>query len=186
VSTPVCGVAPEVGCRRPSVGRRATLAFTDRTPNDRDQFAWKWLKGPITPKSDFGNPLVTDTYELCVYDASSNVIMHATAPAGGLCHLLKPKPCWKETTKGFQYGNTDALPTGIRKLVLKAGLKDGTAQITIDGKGSHLDMPPGFPLAQPVTVQLKNSSGVCWEADYGLPATRNSAGPPGRFSAKAD
>jgi hypothetical protein len=184
--TPICGLAPETGCKRPSVGRRATLAFTDKISNDHDQFSWRWLKGPITPKSDFGNPLATDTFELCVYDAASNVIMHATVPAGGLCHLAKPRPCWKETANGFQYSNTDALPNGIRTLVLHAGKTDGAAKITIDGRGANLDMPPSFPLAQPVIVQLKNSSGTCWEADYGIPATRNSAGPPGRFNAKAD
>jgi hypothetical protein len=156
------------------------------TRNDRDRFAWKWLKGPVTPKSDFGNPLVGDSYDLCVYNAASSVIMHATAPAGGLCHASHPKPCWTETSSGFKYNNSDLTPLGIRKLVLKRGLRDGAAQITIDGKGPHLEMPPGFPLAQPLTVQLKNSSGACWEAIYGAPATRNTAGPPGRFSGKAD
>jgi hypothetical protein len=144
------------------------------------------VKGPVTPKSDFGNPLVGDSYDLCVYDAASTVIMHATVPAGGLCHASHPKPCWTETSSGFRYVNPDMTPLGIRKLVLKAGLTDGAAKITIDGRGAHLEMPPHFPLAQPITVQLKNSSGACWEAIYGAPATRNTAGPPGRFSGKAD
>ncbi len=186
LATPVCGIAPEVGCRTPAIPRRATLAFTDKTLDDRDQFAWRWLRGSITPKSDFGDPLASDTYELCVYDGSSSVIMHATVPPGGMCHVTHPKPCWRVTAKGFRYDNTDLTPLGIRSLVLKSSLTDGSAQITIAGKGVHLDMPPSFPLAQPLTVQLKNSTGICWEAIYSAPAARNTAGPPGRFSDKAD
>ena len=36
-----------------------------------------------------------------------------------------------------------------------------------------------------VTVQLLNTDGVCWEAVYST-ASKNTAGPPGFFKAKAD
>ena len=47
-------------------------------------------------------------------------------------------------------------------------------------------MPSTFPITQPVTVQLKNSSGACWGAVYSAPASKNTAGPPAQFKDKAD
>jgi hypothetical protein len=43
-------------------------------------------------------------------------------------------------------------------------------------------MPP-LALAQPVRVQLRNAAGMCWEAQYSAPATRNDAE---NFKDKAD
>jgi hypothetical protein len=168
------------------VAQRAQFSLTDKTIHARNLLDWKWLKGAVTTKSDFGDPLSVDTYELCVYDAAPSLIMHATAPAGGLCGASHPKPCWTQKTSGFTYVDRDLIPLGVRKIVLKAGLNPGTARITVQGKGVNLDMPASFPLAQPVTVQLKNSSGVCWEATYDAPASRNTAGPPALFRDKAD
>jgi hypothetical protein len=168
------------------VAQRALFTLKDTTPAQRNLLDWKWLKGSTTSKADFGDPLSTDTYELCVYDGTPSLIMHATAPAGGLCHLSRPKPCWKEKTSGFTYTNRDLTPLGLGRIVLKAGLTPGTARIAVRGKGANLDMPASFPLAQPVVVQLKNSSGTCWEAIYDAPASRDTAGPPGQFKDKAD
>jgi hypothetical protein len=168
------------------VAARALLALKDTTPAGRDLLDWKWLKGSVTPKSDFGDPLSTDTYELCIYDGTPNLIMHATAPAGGLCHASRPKPCWKEKSSGFTYTNLDLTPFGLQRIVLKAGLTPGAAKITVHGKGTDLAMPASFPLVQPVVVQLKNSSGTCWEATYDAPAAKDTAGPPGQFKDKAD
>jgi hypothetical protein len=43
--------------------------------------------------------------------------------------------------------------------------------------------PPALPMAQPVVVQLRNGDGLCWEATFGAPATRNDAG---QFKDKSD
>lgn len=186
VATPVCDELPDVGCRTPAASRKAYLALTDKTPDERDVLTWKWLKGAATDLADFGDPLATDTYELCVYDAAEALVLHVTAPAGGLCRASSPRPCWRANARGFTYNDPDLSPLGIKKLVLKAGATDGAAKITLDAKGVNLDMTVAFPLAQPITVQLKNSSGTCWEATYSGTPSRNTAGPPGRFSAKAD
>ena len=50
------------------------------------------------------------------------------------------------------------------------------------GKGALLD-DPTIPISQPVTVQLFNSDGVCWEATFSAPAQKNVAG---QFKDKAD
>ena len=72
----------------------------------------------------------------------------------------------------------------MQQILLKEGAA-GKAQIIVKGKGSDLD-PPSPPLTQPVTVQLVNSAGFCWEAVYSTPALQNTAGPPGQFKDKAD
>jgi hypothetical protein len=186
IPTPVCGTSPEAGCRTPAIAQKALLSLKDKTPDDKDLLGWKWLKGAVTAKAEFGDPVTTDTYELCVYDATPSLIMHATAPAGGTCNVLKPKPCWASTKTGFKYNDKDLTPIGVQQILLKEGLVDGAAKIIVKGKGPNLDMPALFPLLQPVTVQLKNSSGMCWEATYSAPASKNTAGPPGEFKDKAD
>jgi len=43
---------------------------------------------------------------------------------------------------------------------------------TLQGRGVHLGLAP-LPATQPVTVQLKNSDGACWDAVYSAPAQKN-------------
>jgi hypothetical protein len=61
-------------------------------------------------------------------------------------------------------------------MTLKAGI-DGRAKVMIKGKGENLSLSV-LPLAQDerVSVQLSNSEGVCWSADYLAPALRNDSG----------
>jgi hypothetical protein len=186
IPTPVCGTTPDGGCRTPAISQRALLSLKDKTPDDKDALSWKWLKGSITTSADFGDPITTDTYELCIYDGTPSLITHATAPAGGLCNASNPRRCWSANARGFKYKDKDLTPLGLQTIILKEGLEAGTAKILVKGKGVNLDMPASFPLVQPVTVQLKNSSGVCWEATYTAPALKNTAGPPGQFKDKAD
>jgi hypothetical protein len=187
IPTPVCGATPQGGCMTPTVPLKALLQYKDKTPDDKDILQWKWLKGPAMVPGDFGDPINIDTYELCVYDASSTLITHATAPVGGTCNISNPKPCWSANSKGFKYVDKDLTPLGLLKVILKASPTFGGSKILVKGKGLNVDMPPLFPLSQPITVQLLNSSGVtCWEASYNAPALKNTAGPPGEFKDKAD
>lgn len=187
VPTPVCGATPQGGCMTPAVTQKALLQFKDKTPDDKDLLQWKFLKGPAMVPGDFGNPITTDTYELCIYDGSSNLISHATAPAGGLCNISNPRPCWSANSKGFKYVDKDLTPLGVQKIILKASPTAGGSKILVKGKGVNIDMPPIFPLVQPITVQLLNSSNaLCWEATYLPPALKNTVGPPGEFKDKAD
>jgi hypothetical protein len=74
---------------------------------------------------------------------------------------------------GFKYLNKDRTPDGLSQLQLIAGAA-GKAKIVAAGKGANLAMP-ALPLKQSPTlvVQLQNSDGACWEADYSAPAKRN-------------
>ena len=64
-----------------------------------------------------------------------------------------------------------ATPDGITQLNLKMGAT-GKAKIQVKGAKDNLPMPT-LPLTLPVRVQLKNSNGVCWEANYSAPAVKN-------------
>jgi hypothetical protein len=184
----MCAAGPVVGCRTPAASGKATLQYKDHSANDtKDQLQWRWSKGSITSKAQFGNPLVSTSYQLCVYDGASTLIFDATIPAGGMCGVSNPKPCWKNKTKGFDYKDKDLTPDGVSQMKLQEGLVAGKAVIQVKGKGSALDDPP-LPFGQPVTVQLHNTeSGLCWESIHSFPASKNVAGPPiGRFKDKAD
>jgi len=70
---------------------------------------------------------------------------------------------------------------------LQAGA-DGKAKIVVKGKGANLPMPAPvgtglFAQDTAVTVQLVNSDGMCWEADFSAPAKKNDLKV---FKAKSD
>jgi hypothetical protein len=185
IPTPTCGNAPIAGCRTPAIGQKASLSLKDDTDDTKDKLIWKWIKGSATSKvPDFGTPLSSTTYRLCIYDGTPTLISSAAAPPGGFCNVADPVHCWQEKSNGFKYKDKDFTPDGLLQVLLKEGEPE-KAKIIIIGKGLNLDMPT-MPLTQPVTVQVKNNAGVCWEAKYSGVPTDNEAGPPGKFKAKAD
>ena len=167
-----CGATPLTTCRQPVASGGGVLDIEDRTPDDQDRLVFKWAKGAATSKSDFGDPLSSTSYELCLYDGTSDLISHASAPAGGTCNAASPRPCWRESSTGFKYADRDLTPNGVQTLLLKAG-EAGKSRITLKGRGAALDVPP-LPATLPVRAQLLNSDGVCWEAQFGN-ATRNES-----------
>jgi hypothetical protein len=177
-ATPGCGLAPEAGCRTPAVAGKSTLALKDKSDDAKDTFAWTWAKGSVTARSEFGDPTTTAFYDLCVYDGTGLLVMTASVPPGGICGK---KACWKPTKRGFTYANKALAPDGVQQLVLSDGAVAGKAKIVAKGKGLNVDMPT-LPLAAPVRVQLKNTAGVCWEAEYSTPSKNEGA----QFKAKAD
>ena len=129
---------------------------------------WKWLHGTIGGSVDFGDPLATTGYTMCVYDGASLVESHVIAP-GGDC---TGQPCWKATgTKGFKYKNKSGNDEGVTKVLLKSGT--GKAKIIVQGKGASVAIPASDPIytqAPSLTVQLVASTGTCWQATYPNPA----------------
>ncbi len=177
-NTPGCGAAPAVDCRAPIASAAAQLFLRSASTPAKNNLQWKWYRGATTPKADFGNPAIGTSYQLCVYDGASTLRMNLPLPAGGVCG---GKPCWKENSAGFQYGDKTALH-GVTRLVLKSGAVPGKAKIQIKGRGTNLGLPP-LPLAQAVTVQLRNSAGNCFGAVYSAPAIRNQTD---QFKDKSD
>jgi murein DD-endopeptidase MepM/ murein hydrolase activator NlpD len=185
LATPTCGAGPVAGCRTPAATLKALLLLKDKSPDDKDLLIWKWIKGSVTSKADFGNPVTTTSYRLCIYDSVSTVLHDSAIPAGGLCNAASPKACWQDKPTGYKYNDKDLTPDGIQKLILKEGLEAGKAKIILKGKGLNLD-DPAIPVSQPVTVQLLNNAGSCWQATYNPPPIKNVIGPPGQFKDKAD
>jgi hypothetical protein len=166
---PACPPTP-AACRAPDAGGRALLQFKDKSTDDKHRLVWKWLAGSAT-KAEFGNPLATESYRLCIYDAGA-LVSSARADAGGICH---GRACWKETALGFTFKDRDLTPDGWYQLVLKEG-PTGGAKLFAKGRGANLQMPDLAALTGPLDVRLHTSSGtVCWGATYSAPFQKQDA-----------
>jgi hypothetical protein len=179
---PTCANGPEVGCRRPVESGKAPLSIRDRSPDFADRLTWSWTRGAATTRWDFGDPQGGTTYQLCVFDGDGNTIARASAPPGGDCG---GRPCWRATASGFVYRSRDRATSAGPRSSVALSLREGTAgkaRIVLRGRGVHLGLEP-LPATQPVTVQLENSDGLCWEALYTAPARKNDGWT---FADKAD
>ena len=177
----VCGTVPATGCKVPTQSQKAQLQFRYGSDSTKNRLLWKWSKGAATTKPDFGNPLTTTAYNLCIYDGNADLISTSAVPAAGTCNAERPRPCWRETSKGYRYLDHDLTPAGVQKVLLKSGTA-GNAQIIVEGRGSQLDMP-ALPIGTlPVRAQLIGSNGACFEATYSTPARNESD----QFTAKSD
>lgn len=179
---PTCANGPATGCLQPSEGGKASLKIRDHAADFRDRLVWKWTVGQATTFEDFGDPLTTSDYQICVYDSAGDTIARASAPAGGQCG---DRPCWEDAGTKYFYRSRDRTPAvGLRssvRLTLRPGL-DRKARILAQARGVHLGLHP-LPVDQPLTIQIKNSDGVCWEAIYSAPAKVNT---DERFKDRAD
>jgi hypothetical protein len=175
-----CQIGPRTACKIPTAPLRSVLQFKDRTPDDGDQVVFKWSKGEATQTADFGDPLTTDAYALCVFNGGGNLLFKSNAPAGDVCGT---KPCWKALSiKGFSYKDPLRTPEGADKISLKAGLQ-GKAKTQFKGKGDNLD-PFALPLVLPVTAQLQAANGQCWEATFSAAGSKKNDGM--QFKGKSD
>ncbi len=168
-----CRAAPVAGCRQPGAGK-STFAIRNKTPDSKDQLAWKWGNGTVSSKAELGNPLTTDAYRLCVYDGTG-VVLETTAPPGDTCGGKKPKPCWKGTPKGFIYADKNLSPGGVKSIILVSDPKPGKAKVAFSAVGGNLTLPNLATLTTPVTVQLLSGNGTCFEAKYSAPFKKQNA-----------
>jgi cysteine-rich repeat protein len=171
----VCTAVPAQGCRK---ALKAPLLIKK---GKTDAIVWRW-RGGFTTLADFGDPIGQTDYVLCVYDQHGGVPDRRLAMVtshGGTCSGL---PCWRQTSTGFQFKSNALPPDGRLRWKLQTPRR-GPANIVISGKGSALGVPP-LPLDQSpaVIVQLRSSSGTCWEARYGTHVANTS----GKFKAQAD
>jgi hypothetical protein len=170
VPTDECAPTPQP-CRTPAIPQKASIKIKNVSDDRKDALVWKWSAGSATTKLEFGDPVATDGYRLCVY-AGGTLRGRGAAPAGGLC---AGKACWKDGTKGFQYKDKDLTPSGVAGLKLQEGL-DGKAKIQLNGRGADLSVAPPATLTSPVVVQVVNeTSGLCWSAQYSSPAKKQTA-----------
>jgi hypothetical protein len=162
----LCPPAPFT-CRQPSPGQ-ARLQLRDRPANENDSLGWSWM-GATTTKAELGDPLQSEAYALCIFDAGE-LVASVAAPAGGVC---AGRPCWKERPYGYEFTDPQHTPDGARRLVLKQG-SAGMARIRFDGRGAPLLLPSLGKLTGPIDVQLhQRSGGTCWGARFRRPFLRH-------------
>ena len=167
---PLCGVVPEpsASCRLVTLALKGSIQLTNSADDTKDSAKWKWAVGAMTTLADFRDPVNgAAEYRFCLYDGSgrSQPLLASAILAGGTCGT---KPCWKATgTKGFSMANKLALPDGITKIKLGAGLA-GKAKVQLTAKGANVPMP-SLPLVLPVTAQLLIHDSVgttCFQTTY--------------------
>lgn len=174
-----CSTVPSVDCRQPFIPGKASLMLKPGSTPAKSLLKWKWLNGVRTTVPEYGTPITTTDYRLCLYDASG-LRLEATAPAGGTCGN---KPCWSALgSSGYRYKDKQLTPEGVQQIKLKQGA-DGKAQIQLAARGILLALPSLGSVTQPVRVQLRNSNGLCWEAVYSAPAAAHTTSI---FKDKAD
>ncbi len=189
VDTPAdCAVTPVAACHGTTQPRSSSITIKDATPDSGDQIKWSWRKGAATSVAELGDPVNGDTsYTLCLYDDSGgtpSVVTTATVAPGGTCG---GKPCWSATASGLKYSDPTLAQQGTRTIKLMSGAT-GRSRISWLGKGANLGFSAVEPLllldqSPKMTVQLTNSDGFCWTADYSAPATANQSE---KFTDKSD
>ena len=157
-----CEEGPKPTCRQSTQPLQARLQIKDKSPNiGANQIQFKWNKGEETGVAAFGAPGTTDDYALCIF-GPGGLVKKIDAPAGDTCGT---KPCWKTLgIKGFSYKDPQRTPTGVDKILLKAGIQ-GKAKTQAKGKGGNLGTLP-LPLPTPATVQLQGENGACFEGVF--------------------
>jgi hypothetical protein len=168
-----CSPVP-LGCRQPIAAEKAKLTIKDKAAPKPDSLVWKWMKGSITPKADFGNPVSGTNYALCLYKNGA-LVEGWRAPAGQMCGN---KPCWKNATHAFSYRDPERTPDGILSVKLNEGLIPGKANVTVIANNANFSPPDlsQFDGDDVLDVQLQQVPGsVCFGATYTAPFRRLNA-----------
>jgi cysteine-rich repeat protein len=170
----VCGSTPRSGC---IAAGRASLLLFDPYVVYNTQAKLKWsFRSSSGGFGDFGDPLTSAGYVLCVY-ANQPPVLQMAALAGGTCN---GGPCW--TLKGTSYryrGDDSNLPDG--DLDLRLSSRGGTTKLKLSGLGENLAIPDRscpecpIPYTGTMTAQLVNTeSGTCWSSSF--PSYKNRSG----------
>ncbi len=165
-STSICPATPRSGCATPvGFSRRLKISIKKQITT------WRWRSTANIPLSDFGDPVTTDSYSLCIY-AGGSLVEEMHAAAGGTCP--GGHPCWKaRSSKGFRFKDHSGAQSGLSRIVLRAG-PIHLADLVVRARGPNVPYP-SLPLAEPVEAQLVRSAGAqCWEADYQAPPLKNT------------
>jgi len=164
--------APAPDCRLPTIAGGSTIVLRDAENDAKDDLVWKWRHGDTTSKDEFGDPLDTTTYTLCLY-AGDNLVSEIGAQTGGSCGH---RGCWAERARGFRYRDPTHTPDGASQILLQHGRRRHAKIVFVAG-GTNLDTPAPAELESPLTVQLRRSgSRVCWGASFDFAAGKHEGG----------
>jgi uncharacterized delta-60 repeat protein len=147
---------------------RSTLLLREGTTDAGDRFEWTWTKGPATELSEFGNPVESTYYIVCLYDESGTprLIFESGVRAAEICPPYK-QTCWQPVRDvGFQYSVPSGSFHGTTRVLLKAGTA-GKTKAVMKARGRLLSYNhPPLPLSAPLRMQFVGSNGLCLEAGY--------------------
>ena len=166
-----CPATPLAGCRNAG---KSKLRIRNDANDQRDSLLWKWSRGAQTALAEYGDPLQTTSYALCLYDHSAGTPTVKLVARSGLC---AQGGCWRASATSWRYKDRLRQPHGLLKIQLRSGAA-GKAGITIKGNGANLPLPapvgPGqlFHQDTSLTVQLIKSDGAgeCWQSTFTAPA----------------
>jgi hypothetical protein len=164
-----CSPTPLAGCQ---AGDKAKLVMGRPLPDGtKDKLTWKWAKDADVAAADFGDPLSTANYDLCIYEDG---VLGAAAhvPALPDCGATT---CWTPRGDSFKYANDASTFDGIKGVGFSAGSDPGNGKILVKGGGSLLGLPHAM-LTTPVLVQFVRNdvAGKCWQSMISAPATNDA------------
>ena len=166
--TGICPLTPVSGCMTP-VGFHRRLRISQK----KEITTWRWRTTTNVALVDFGDPVHTTSYSLCVYAGpSATLVQELHAPADGSC---LGKPCWKQRgAKRIRYRDHSGSNSGLTHISLRAGPAE-LADIALRARGPNVPIPP-LPLTEPVLAQLVKSNGPeCWQSSYSAPPLKNNS-----------
>lgn len=165
-----CPSAPLTGCSTPG---KSILMIKDKDadgPGPRDKLVWKWLNGPATLQSAFGDPVNTANYRLCLYTgATPTAAMQVNVPPGSPWRAIG--------TRGYKYIDPTMRNDGVLKTLLKGSATPGKSKILLLGKDSGIPLP-SLPLdsSGEAIIQLSNNENEnCWEETFTPPFSKNES-----------
>lgn len=172
-----CGDAPVVGCNV-SNDKAVLLIKDDGVNAGRRKVVFNWLKGN-TDFADFGDPTASTNYEVCIFDGGGGVLS-LSAAAGESC---VDEGCWSKLGRpgnesGVRYLDREN-PTrhdGLKKLLAKSS-SAGKAKVALLARGTAIpSIRMDSALTYPVTAQVVNSEGKCWEQQFSSGDERRNDG----------
>jgi cysteine-rich repeat protein len=163
----ICMGPPATTCAATHTARAVVDMRLPRTGHP-DSFRWTWIEDAGgTELPDFGDPLATAGYTLCVYDGfnsgpffGKHVLAQVSIPPGGVCG---GRPCWKQIRDGFRYAQRGHAVRGFKSIKLRAPAQT-PARIQMRGSDVGLSTTLGAIYAF-VDVQLVGGA-ACWTATY--------------------
>jgi hypothetical protein len=174
ISEPLCPATRRNDCTTGEAGK-SSISISDQTGTAKDKLKFKMSKGGATDLLDFGNPVESDSFVLCIWDSNGGVDQLAywsVLQPGGTCN---GKPCWSATSKGFKHSDKYSEESNLTKAKLSAG-EAGSTSVSVQGAGIGVrpaDLP--FSSDPSVAVQLISSqSNACWGATFSTPKKNES------------
>jgi hypothetical protein len=167
----LCPDVPATDCDT-AVGRNGQSRLMMRTRRGETQIRWG-IRGIDSALEDFGDPTVDTDYQLCLYGqrpGQTRLLAEPGARAG---------ETWRARRDGFTFRARRYGRDGLGRAQLRAR-ENARGQIRVQGEDDGPTLP--IPDDAVLHVQLHNSDGHCWSADFSSPRRNTERG----YSARSD